>query len=83
MKWIAVSCFDTKMGSFQRPYFAPTVGAAIRAFGDEVVNPESPMAKHPEDYQLFQVGAFLDDSGVFEMQSPPHQISKALDFVKV
>lgn len=82
MKWIAVSIFDSKLCAFMRPYFAPTVGAAIRAFGDDVVNVDSPVYKHPEDYQLYQVGAFLDDSGVFDMQSPPHQISKAVDFIK-
>lgn len=82
MKWVAVSVFDAKLGAFMRPYFAPTIGAAIRAFGDDVQHPESVVAKHPEDYQLYQVGAFMDDVGTFEMMSPPHQISKALDFVK-
>lgn len=82
-KLVAVSIFDAKLSAFMRPYFAPSLPAAIRSFGDEVQNADGPMAKHPEDYQLYSVGAFIDDAGVFEMASPPFQVAKAVDFIKV
>lgn len=53
---------DTKMG-FQQILILPNNAAAIRWFGDVVLNKESPYNKHPEDYQLFKVGTMNDETG--------------------
>lgn len=53
---------DTKMG-FTQIFILPNNAAAIRWFGDVVVNKESPYNKHPEDFQLFKVGTMNEDTG--------------------
>lgn len=66
-------CFavwDVKAEAFMRPFFAVTAGSAIRGFSDAVNAPDSEIAKHPEDYTLFEVGTFDDHSGLMR---PPEK----------
>lgn len=67
MKLVVCSVFDRAVAAYGRPMFFAAVGAGIRAFQDEVNNPEegSVINKHPEDYQLFHVGFFDDSLGRF------------------
>lgn len=73
MKMVIVSVFDAKMEAFGRPFFVPTEGAAMRSFLDEVnrIADDNPMAKHPDDYQLFHLGYFDDADGKFSNVTPP------------
>ncbi|AXH73330.1 MAG: nonstructural protein [Microviridae sp.] len=63
MKHNIMSIKDRLAGSFQRPWASPSLAVAMRAFMDEIKNPETALAKHPEDYDLYEVGEFDDDSG--------------------
>ena len=45
--------------------FVPSVGAAVRSFIDEVNNRESAMCAHPEDYVLFHLADYDDETGEF------------------
>jgi len=67
-----MSVRDVKSDSFGNPWFAPTVGMAVRSFTDEVNRDEnsSTAAKHPEDFQLYHLGSFESTSGTFETQIP-------------
>lgn len=53
---------DTKMG-FNQVLIMPNNASAIRTFGDIARNKEHPIAKHPEDYQLFKIGTMDEDTG--------------------
>lgn len=57
--------FDEQMQAFAQPFFVPSTGVATRSFVDEVNRAESPMAAHPEDYKLVQLGTFNLDTGHF------------------
>jgi len=71
------------MNGFNRPMFAPTIGAALRAFSDEVQRGgDSQMSAHPTDYELFQLGFWEDETGRFEQAPQPLSIGRAIDFVK-
>lgn len=70
---------DAKTEAFSAPLFFITPAVAVRAFGDECNNSESPWHRHPEDYALFLLGTFDDNSGLIESQQPT-QITSALDF---
>lgn len=63
MELLAFCIYDTKAELFQRPFFAPTDGSAIRAVVDEGRRPGSELGAHPTDYVLFCVGAFDDSTG--------------------
>lgn len=54
---------DRAINCYLRPWPAHTAGEAIRVFGDEINNPQSAMAKHPDDYDLYHVGKFEDTTG--------------------
>lgn len=66
-KHLVVAIRDSAVNGFGRPFFVPTKGAAIRSFVDEVnrVSEDNPMYKHPDDYELFALCEFEDDTGTF------------------
>lgn len=59
---------DRATNAFMQPFFAPTIGAAVRAFVDGMNDDNTPMAKHPDDYDLWHLGDFDDQVGHF---TPP------------
>lgn len=67
---VMVSVFDRAVQAYGRPFAAPSRGAAIRSFVDEVKREGSDMGKHPKDYELYQVGTFDDVAGVFSADLP-------------
>lgn len=71
---------DAKMGTFMQPFFALTNGQAARSFGDTALDPNSGVHKHPEDYVLYYIGEFDDNSGELHPLVKPEYINKALDF---
>lgn len=79
MRLTVVAIRDSAVDAFMRPFFVPSTAVAVRSFRDEVANPESPMQKHPEDYALFHVGFFDEDSGKFENCPVPIQLARAQD----
>lgn len=64
MKLNLYSVFDSKMASFGHPYATQRDEAAIRSFSDAVNNPakENDWYRHPEDYSLYRIGEFDNDS---------------------
>lgn len=61
---------DRALDAFGRPFFVPSVGVAERSFMDELRNPESELAKHPEDYDLYLLGTYDDATGLFNCSHP-------------
>jgi len=70
MKLNAYSIFDKAVNAYMRPFFMQTDGQALRAFSDQVMDGESPPAMHPEDYALFRIGGFDEDTGMLEPSEP-------------
>lgn len=70
---------DRAVDAFNRPFCAPTLGAAERSFHDEVRREESEMHKHPSDYELYCVGAFDEDTGVITPRESPMMVARAED----
>lgn len=62
---------DSKLGAFLRPFFAPSVGAATRSFVDELGRADGEMHKHGEDYDLYHLGTWNDESAQFVNFSMP------------
>lgn len=68
MKLIVCAAFDLAVQTYGQPIFVPHRGAARRSFDDEVNRPaqDNPLYQHPDDYELYQLGFFDNESGVFE-----------------
>lgn len=67
-KVVVVSVHDSAAGGFGRPIFVPSVGVALRSFTDEVnrVGADNQMNQHPDDFVLWELAAFDEESGEFE-----------------
>jgi len=71
---------DAKTEAFSQPMFFVTKGVAIRAFADECENTQSNLNKHPEDFALFHLGSYNDNTGEFVSLPQPVQIALAMDY---
>ena len=57
------SIYDVKAGAYINPFFLPTVGMAVRTFIDCCKDSGHAFGQHPEDYALFQLAEFDNQSG--------------------
>lgn len=64
MKISMYSIYDKKVTMYLPPFYARTDGEALRHARDFIVDAGSPLGKHAEDYDLFHVGYFDDESGL-------------------
>lgn len=62
-KHIIVAVRDRQLNAYMRPFVAQTKGQAIRSFSDEVNRAGSELNTHPEDYELYQLGIWDEDTG--------------------
>ena len=86
------SIYDKVAGVFNTPFFQLNDGVAIRSFMDLVRDEKSTVSRHPEDYELWLIGKFLDDCGriIEEQENPDGTVSQhfskrlctGLDFVR-
>lgn len=73
--------YDLKACAYLQPFFSGNSGSAMRAFSDAVNDGTSPIAKHPADYQLFELGTFDDSTGSIEALLPIKVLGLASDFL--
>lgn len=72
---------DTKVGAYMTPFFSRSRGEAIRSFQDACSQPDSAFSKHPEDFVMFHLGEYDDNTAEFKLIAP-ESLAKAIDFVK-
>lgn len=70
-----VSVRDRMLDAYMNPWYVPAKGAAIRAFQDELNNTQSPMSKHPDDYDLYCLGTWDESTGKFQQLPQPEQLA--------
>jgi len=85
MKYKVVCVRDRAIATFGQPVFVANIGGAIRSFGDEIKRAhtdERPnqMNQHPEDFDLFSLGEYDDQTGKFDSQEPV-QVAVGKDYV--
>ena len=68
MKTIIVAIKDSAMQAFMNPTGVRARGQALRSFTDEVnrADPQNPLHQHPEDYELWQLATFDEETGEFQ-----------------
>lgn len=81
MKLNAYSVRDEKAARFITPFFIQTHAEAIRVFGENVLNEKTMWHKYPEDFRLYYIGSFDEESAQLESKSVPLHLSSAIDFV--
>jgi hypothetical protein len=79
MKYAVCAVKDRAVDAFNRPLYVPTVGVAIRSFTDELNRKDSELAAHPEDYDLYELGQWDDQTAQFTPLEVPRVITRAQD----
>ena len=69
----AFSVYDKKVESFNTPFFAANEAAGKRAFIDLCRDARTTVAMHPEDFDLWILGAFDQQRG-FDLDGMTHQL---------
>ena len=72
MHLFVVCVKDRAAEVFNRPFFVPHRNVAIRDFTDEVnrVAADNQLNKHPDDFDLYLLGEFNDNTGEFSISTP-------------
>lgn len=83
MKRIVCAVRDRALDAFLTPFVVPAVGMAIRSFQDEINkhDEQAVMSKHPEDYDLYVIAVFDEDTGLYSENSPK-QVAIGKDMVR-
>lgn len=76
----AIAVRDLATDSYNRPFFVQHAAQALRSFTDEVNNRDSEVSRHAQDYELWLIGTFEDDTG--SMASNPARLARAIDLKK-
>lgn len=70
MKLFVVAIRDRAVDAFLRPWYVRSTGEALRVFTDSLNTPDSQMKVHPEDYDLYALGTFVEETGLFDTGVP-------------
>lgn len=84
MNLTILSVYDSKAAAFLQPFFAQSRGVAIRSFASAAElplegdgTPSHDFAKYPDDFSLFELGTFDQESGKFDLHSAPESLGLA------
>lgn len=72
---------DAKAGIFNKPFYAITHADAERSFTKLSNDKQSMVGEFPEDFDLYYVGIYDDNTGKIEPLDTPQHISKAIQHV--
>lgn len=75
------SVFDVKAAAFSTPFFSKNKFTAIRDFQNAVNDENTMLAKHPEDYILYDIGSFDEFTGALVATSPPVHLGLASQYI--
>jgi len=78
----AYSVYDAKVQLYTKPFFLRTKGEALRSWIDTANDPESEIYVHAEDYTLFELGEYDEESGQLENHPAPISVGCALEYRK-
>lgn len=78
MKIEVYSVYDKAAKAFLQPFFSNARGLALRSFMDAVADEKHQFARHAEDYTLFCIGQFHDETGEL-LPCMPEKVITALE----
>ena len=55
--------YDSKAATYSPPFSQKTLGLAIRMFSDSALDKTTTIGLHPEDFILFHLGEYDDQTG--------------------
>lgn len=78
---IIIAVRDSAVGRFAPPAAMPSASYAIRSFAQQVNTPDanSQLYNTPQDFELWQLATWNEETGLFENVNPPVCIARAID----
>lgn len=78
---VIVALKDTAARVFGVPFVVQAAAQAVRSLRDEVNSTESTsdVARHPSDFELYEVAYFNDETGSVSPLDPPQMLCRAKD----
>ena len=77
---LSVFCIhDVKAGAYLPPFFLPQVAMAARTFADCVNDPTHAFGKNPQDYTLYHLGSYDDNTAEIILQEK-RSIGNGMEF---
>jgi hypothetical protein len=73
--------YDAAAARYLEPFHAPTIEYAIRQFRSSVEQEGHMFAKYPEDYTLFHIGEYNQETGLLTPNAAPVSLGVAITFV--
>ena len=71
---------DQAIEAFSQPFFVQAQGQAVRMFMDESKNEQSQINRHPEDFELWYIGEFDEQTGQITAAANVERVARAIDF---
>ncbi len=68
MKMNIYAIFDTASGTYWKPIYARSDEEIKRSFKGAADNAESDIGAHPEDYSIFRLGTFDDNTAKIQIE---------------
>ena len=75
--------FDNKAKAYMAPFTTVNAETAIRTFREHANNPETVFARHPNDFCLFEIGTFDDQTGIVDNHIENHNLGLAVEFIDI
>lgn len=69
--------FDTAAEVYSPPFFQKSIGLALRTFSDTAQDASTTIYQHPQDFTLFHVGQYDDQTAGIEALKTPKPLIKA------
>ncbi|AXL15422.1 nonstructural protein [Microviridae sp.] len=80
MIYLVFSIYDSKAEAFLPPFILPKKAMALRTFSDCVNSDSHQFGSNPEDYTLFELGSFNDESGQYLLHRTVISCGNGLEF---
>lgn len=72
---------DAKAEIYNAPFYKRSHGEAERDFKNAITDDKNPNAKYPEDFDLYFLGDYDDQTGLVKPLNTPQHIAKAIDLI--
>jgi len=73
--------YDSAAEAYDPPHFIRSTGEAVRLFSNAVKDPQTKVAKHPDDYTLFEIGEFDELTGQISMYNAHKSLGVATEYI--
>lgn len=71
--------YDSKSETYTNPTVNPSRGQALRSFSDAINRGDSVLADHPQDFTLFEIGEWSNETGEGQFYDKKTSVANGLD----